>query len=63
MKQSVEDVEKLNEEYKCATEVIRSVAVHFGEDVNKFNIEECLTLLGKFFERIDVVAKVLDLNM
>lgn len=58
MKQSVEDVERLNEAYKSTTEVIGKVAVHFGEDVKKFKIEECLGLLGNFFERIDVVAKV-----
>lgn len=58
MKQAVEDVEKLNENYKTTTEVIGKVAVHFGEDVKKFKIEECFALLGNFFERIDVVAKV-----
>lgn len=58
MKQAVIDIETLNNEYKSATEVIQRVAVHFGEDVNKFKIEECFALLGNFFERIDVVAKV-----
>lgn len=58
MKQSVKDVEKLNEVYKSTMEVIGRVAVHFGEDVKKFKIEECFGLLGNFFERIDVVAKV-----
>lgn len=58
MKQAVIDIETLNNEYKSATEVIQRVAVHFGEDVSKFKIEECFALLGNFFERIDVVAKV-----
>jgi len=58
MKQAVIDIETLNKEYKSATEIIQRVAVHFGEDVNKFKIEECFALLGNFFERIDVVAKV-----
>lgn len=58
MKQAVEDVEAINKEYKSITEVIGKVAVHFGEDVNKFKIEECFGLLGNFFERIDVAAKV-----
>lgn len=58
MKKSVEDVEILNEEYKCVVDVIGRVANHFGEDVGKFKIEECFALLGNFFERIDVVAKV-----
>ncbi|XP_060839430.1 inverted formin-2-like isoform X3 [Rhopalosiphum padi] len=57
IKQAVIDIETLNNEYKSATEVIRRVAVYFGEDVNKFKIEECFALLGNFFERIDVVAK------
>ncbi|CAI6345454.1 unnamed protein product [Macrosiphum euphorbiae] len=57
MKQAVIDIETLNNEYKSATEVIQRVAVHFGEDVNKFKIEECFALLGNFFERIDSVAK------
>lgn len=58
MKQSVEDVEILNEKYKSVIDVIGTVANHFGEDVGKFKIEECFALLGNFFERIDVVAKV-----
>lgn len=58
MKQAVDDVQRLNEEYKCAAEAINRVAVHFGEDVQKFKVEECFALLGNFFERIDVVAKV-----
>jgi len=58
MKQAVIDIEALNEDYKSALEVIRRVAAHFGEDVKKFKIEECFALLGNFFERIDVVAKV-----
>ncbi|XP_060869000.1 inverted formin-2-like isoform X2 [Metopolophium dirhodum] len=57
MKQAVIDIETLNKEYKSAMEVIQRVAVHFGEDVNKFKIEECFALLGNFFERIDSVAK------
>ncbi|XP_025208369.1 inverted formin-2-like isoform X2 [Melanaphis sacchari] len=57
MKQAIIDIETLNKEYKSATEVIQRVAVYFGEDVNKFKIEECFALLGNFFERIDVVAK------
>lgn len=52
------DMELLNEEFRTVTEVIGRVAVHFGEDVKKFKIEECYALLGNFFERIDVVAKV-----
>lgn len=58
MKQAIIDIETLNEKYKSATEVIRRVAMHFGEDVSKFKIEECFALLGNFFERIDLVAKV-----
>lgn len=58
MNQSVEDVEKLNGEYKSTIDLIGSVANHFGEDVKKFKIEECFALLGNFFERINVVAKV-----
>lgn len=61
MKQAVEDVEKLNKEYKITSEIIERVAVHFGEDLKKFKIEECFALLGNFFERIDVVAKVIKL--
>jgi hypothetical protein len=58
MKQAMIDVETLNEEFRTVTEVIGRVAVHFGEDAKKFKIEECYALLGNFFERIDVVAKV-----
>jgi len=58
MKQAVEGVNKLNKEYESTMETISKVAVHFGEDVKKFKIEECFALLGNFFERIDVVAKV-----
>lgn len=58
MKQAMVDVEMLNEKFRTVTEVIGRVAVHFGEDVKKFKIEECYALLGNFFERIDVVAKV-----
>lgn len=58
MKEAMDDVQRLNEKYKCAAEAIGKVAVHFGEDVQKFKVEECFALLGNFFERIDVVAKV-----
>lgn len=58
MKQAIEDVNKLNQAYESTVETIFKVAVHFGEDVKKFKIEECFALLGNFFERIDVVAKV-----
>lgn len=58
IKQAVIDIETLNKEYKSATEKIQRVAIYFGEDVNKFKIEECFALLGNFFDRIDVVAKV-----
>ncbi|KAE9526798.1 hypothetical protein AGLY_013446 [Aphis glycines] len=57
IKQAVVDIETLNKEYKSATEKIQRVAIYFGEDVNKFKIEECFALLGNFFDRIDVVAK------
>lgn len=57
-KQAMEDVEKLNEKCKSTVEAIDGVAIHFGEDVKKFVVEECFTLLANFFERIDAVAKV-----
>lgn len=60
MKKSVEDVEKLNEEYQSTVEIIAKVAVHFGEDVSKFKVEQSFALLGNFFERIEVVAQVSD---
>lgn len=52
------DVENLNDEFKSVTEVIGRLAVHFGEEVKKFNVDECFALLGNFFERIDLAAKV-----
>lgn len=58
MKQSVTDVDQLNDKYKHVADVIQRVAVHFGEDAKKFKIEECFGLLGNFFERIDVAAEV-----
>lgn len=58
VKDAVADVENLNEEFKSVTDVIGRLAVHFGEEVKKFNVDECFALLGNFFERIDVAAKV-----
>lgn len=53
-----EDVERLNEKCKNTVETIDRVAKHFGEDMKKFVVEECFTLLANFFERIEIVAKV-----
>lgn len=59
VKEAVADIENLNEEFKSVMEVIGRLAVHFGEEVKKFNVDECFALLGNFFERIDVAAKVI----
>lgn len=58
LKQSLKEVEKLNNQYKSTMDAVKDVAIHFGEDATKFKIEECFSLLCNFFERIEVVAQV-----
>ncbi|XP_050537829.1 inverted formin-2-like isoform X44 [Daktulosphaira vitifoliae] len=57
LKQSLKEVEELSNRYKNTMDVVKDVAVYFGEDVTKFKIEECFSLLCNFFERIEVVAQ------
>ncbi|XP_050532574.1 FH2 domain-containing protein 1-like [Daktulosphaira vitifoliae] len=55
--QADKDIDVLNDNFKTTVDLITNLASHFGENTKSFNVEECFSILDKFFEQIHIIIK------
>jgi hypothetical protein len=58
MERALLEVGELQQEVQNVKDAAASLALHFCEEPDKFQLEECLKLFADFFRRVEEVHKV-----